>query len=117
MNYLHSYIYLIIAIKFCFILMAILHIYLLTKGLADSDLDKNIIYWKERTEFIFVILMSLLLIYLFNPAYNHNIMIDYEMKFLLYLFGFLLIINAKWSTFFEEAKWFKELQKIVGKIN
>jgi len=115
MSYLHSFIYLIIAIKFCFILMAISHFYLKAKGHTDSDLDKNIVYWKEIFEFIFILFMSILLIYLFNPAYNRNTMIDFEIKLLLYFFGFLLIINAKWDTIFKEAKWFKELQKIVGK--
>ena len=117
MSYLHYYIYLIIAIKLGFILMAISHIYLKTTGKENSELDKNIEYWKERFEFVFIILMSLLLIYLFNPRYNNQVVIDYEMKLLLYLFGFILIITAKWSAFFEEAKWFKDLQSIVGKIN
>ena len=117
MSYLHYYIYLIIAIKFGFVLMAVTYIYLKAKGDKDSDLAKNIEFWKARFEFIFVILMSILLIYLFNPRYNNQVHIDYEMKILLYLFGFILVITAKWSAFFEEAKWFKELQGVVGKIN
>jgi hypothetical protein len=117
MSYLHYYIYLIIAIKLGFILMAITHIYLKSKGEEHSDLDKKIEYWKGRFEFVFVILMSLLLIYLFNPRYNNQVVIDYDMKLLLYLFGFILIITAKWSAFFEEAPWFKRLQEVVGKLN
>jgi len=116
MSYLHSYIYLIVVVKIVFILTAVSHIYLRVNGEENSELDKKIIYWKERIEFIFIILMSLLLIYLFHPN-NRNVEIDNETKFLLYLFGFLLIITAKWSAFFEEATWFKDLQKIVGKIN
>jgi len=114
MNYFHSYIKLIIVIKLIFVVMTMYHLYLKVKGESDSDLDKRIVYWKERLEFLFVILMSMLLIYLFNPRHNHNIMIDHHTKILLYLFGFILLITAKWHTFFEEANWFKNIQKIIG---
>jgi hypothetical protein len=97
--------------------MAISHIYLKSKGEEGSDLDKNIEFWKERFEFIFIILMAILLIYLFNPRYNNQVVIDKEMKILLFLFGIILIITAKWSAFFEEAKWFQQLQQVVGKLN
>jgi hypothetical protein len=110
MRYIHYYIYLIIAIKSLFILLAFTNIYLKLTGKGDTDLLKNIKYWKERVEFVFSILMSLLLIYLFNPRYNNHMIIDYEMKLLLYLFGVIMIITAKWSTFFEEAKWFEKIQ-------
>ena len=80
----------------------------------DSDLDKKFVYWKERFEFVFVLLMAILLIYLFNPRRKEMVMIDGETKVLFYLFGFVLIITADWSVFFREAKWFKYLQGDVG---
>jgi hypothetical protein len=108
------YIYLIFAIKLGFILMAVTHIFLQVKGKADSDLDKNVVYWKERFEFIFVLLMAILLIYLFNPRKERMVMIDGETKILFYLFGFVLLITAKWADFFHEAKWFKYIQGSIG---
>jgi hypothetical protein len=42
------------------------------------------------------------------------IMIDGETKILLYLFGVVLLITAKWADFFREAEWFQYLQKSVG---
>ena len=114
MSYLHAYIYLIIVIKILFMFTSVSHIYYKTTGQENSDADKIVLYWKERIEFIFIILMSLLLIYLFNPHHNRSIMIDNEMKILLFLFGFILVITAKWSAFFEEAKWFKYLQQILN---
>jgi len=117
MSYLHSYIYLIIAIKVGFILMAVAGIYLKATKNKNNELIESAKYWKERFEFIFFILMAFLLIYIFNPRYNNQAVIDYEMKILLYLFGFILIITAKWSVFFKEAKWFKELQQVTGKVN
>ncbi len=111
-----AYIYLIIFIKLCFILLAITHIYLKVKGEENSDVDKNIVYWKERTEFVFVFLMAFLLIYLFNPR-RPNAVIGGETKILLFLFGFILLITAKWNIFIHEAKWFQNVQKIIGKNN
>jgi len=108
------FIYLIFGIKLCFILMAASHAYMRVKGKTDSDLDKKLVYWKERFEFVFVLLMSILLIYLFNPRKDRTVIIDGETKILLYLFGFVLLITAKWGDFFHEAKWFAQIQKIVG---
>jgi hypothetical protein len=94
--------------------MSVTHIYLKVRGESDSDLDKKIFYWKERFEFIFVLLMAVLLIYLFSPGKEKTVMIDGETKLLLYLFGFVLLITAKWGDFFHEAEWFQYLQKSVG---
>ena len=58
--------------------------------------------------------MAILLIYLFSPRTDRNVMIDGETKVLLYLFGIVLLITAKWADFFHEAKWFQYLQKSVG---
>ena len=60
-------------IKIGFILMAVTHIYLKAKGETETDLDKKIVYWKERFEFVFVLLMAILLIYLFNPRKNRMV--------------------------------------------
>jgi cytochrome bd-type quinol oxidase subunit 2 len=108
------YIYLIFAVKIGFILTAVTHTYLKLKGKTNSDLDKKVVYWKERLEFIFIVLMAVLLIYLFNPRKQKPEIIDGETRILLYLFGFVLLITAKWGDFIHEARWFKTFQKIVG---
>ena len=115
MNYFDIYIYLILAIKLCFILMSIIHLYFKIKGKKDSELDKQILYWKERFEFIFILLMSLLLIYLFNPIKQNQEKINGETKILLYLFGFVLLITADWNIFIHESPWFQQFQSIIGK--
>lgn len=108
------FIYLIFAVKICFISMSVTHIYLKVKGKSDSDLDKKVFYWKERFEFIFFLLMAILLIYLFNPRMERNVIINGETKLLLYLFGIVLLITSNWDTFFHEAEWFQYLKKSVG---
>lgn len=110
------YVTFIILIKIGFVIMALTHIYLKAKGEEKSDLDKKILYWKERFEFIFIAAMALLLIYLFNPRKNKTASIDYETSLLLYLFGFVLIITAKWDIFFKESSIIKKIQKSVGEV-
>jgi len=117
MSYFHSYIYLIIIVKLLFVILAASHIYMKSTGNTDSDLDKKVFYWKQKLEFIFEILMAILLIYLFNPRHDHKSLIDHHIKVLLFVFGFLLLITSKWSTLFAESKWFINLQKIIGKEN
>ena len=108
------YIYFIFAIKIGFIIMALTHIYLKLKGKEGNEFDKKVEYWKERFEFMFIILMAGLLIYLFNIRHDRSIMIDHETKLLLYLFGFVLIITAKWEIFIKESKVFKFIQSTLG---
>ena len=115
MNYFSAYIYSIIGIKLIFILLAITHIYLKVKHQKGSELDNKIIFWKERIEFLFIILMALLLIYIFNPRISHTNLLNFEVKLLFYLFGFILLITAEWKIFFHESKWLKYLQQAFGK--
>ena len=113
MKTFHIFISLIFVIKITFILLATTHVYLKTKGDENSKFYKNITFWKKRTEFIFIALMAILLIYLFNPINDKTYLLDKEAKFLLYLFGIILLITSKWSEFIHESKWFKYIQKIM----
>ena len=114
MKYFDNYITLIFIIKVIFIVLAISNIYFKIKGDENSSVATEIKYWKEHLEFIFIFFMALLIIYLFSPRANRTTMIDRETKFLFYLFGFVLLITAKWQVFFKESKGLMYLQKIVG---
>ena len=103
MNLYTTYISAIILLKVIFLFLAVAHLYNKVKGKTNTPQDKKIIYWKDRIEFIFIIMMSLLLMYLFNPRSSKPLVLDSESKLLLYLFGFILLITAKWKTFFEES--------------
>jgi L-asparagine transporter-like permease len=107
------YIGFIIFIKVGFVILAITHLYLKFKHEEHSETDKKIVFWKERLEFIFIILMAVLLIYLFKPDSDRSMLITHETKILLYLFGFILLITAKWDDFLKESPFFKMIQKIV----
>ena len=58
-------------------------------------MDKKIHMIKTKVENVFKVLMSLLLIYLFNPRTDRSILIDYQTKLLLCLFGIILLITMK----------------------
>jgi len=109
MTKLDVYVMFIFITKIIFIMLAVTHIYLKAKGKAQSELDTKILFWKERIEFIFILLMSILLMYTFFPRRQIPVPIDYEMKLLFFLFGFILIITAKWEVFIEESPVYKKL--------
>jgi len=75
----------------------------------NTSIYKKIHYWRERFEFIFVICMGILLIYLFRPS-NTNLQISGETKILLYLYGFVSILISNWNVFIHEAPWFQDVQ-------
>jgi len=110
MNLYTTYISAIILLKVIFVFLAVAHLYNKVKGKTNTPQDKKIIYWKDRIEFIFIIMMAILLIYLFNPRSSKPLVLDRESKLLLYLFGFILLITAKWKTFFEESTLLKQTQ-------
>lgn len=103
------FVFFIILIKIVFMLSAIGHIYFShsTKSNAKK-IDDKLLYFKERTEFIFIISMSILLIYHFNPRFSKK-PINQETSLLFFLFGWVLIITAKWSLFITEAPWYKRI--------
>ena len=113
MDYYTIYIYLVFFIKIVFIILASTHLYLKFKNETNSNLDKEVLFWRERIEFIFTSLMAFLLIYLFNPKNNRIFMINHETKLLLFLFGVVLIITANWKIFLKESDLLKKIQFVV----
>jgi hypothetical protein len=106
------FLYIIIFIKIFFILATVGHLivgHLSNKSTNVNKVDLKFLYWKERTEFIFIFLMALLLIFIFNPRYDNKKFITKEMSLLFFLFGIILIITADWNLFFTEAKWYKAI--------
>jgi hypothetical protein len=113
MDYFDKYVILTFIFKILFAILAGLHLYFKVKGKTDSKIDKKIVYWQERVEFVFIFLMSLMLMYLFYPRSTKPIIIDFETKVLLFVFGVITLIGAKWDIFIKESPVFKKIQKIV----
>ena len=79
------------------------------------DFLKKINYWRDRVEFIFIANMAIILMYLFYPGKEKQRVIDSEARLLLFSYGSLIILTAKWGIFFNESKWFEYFQDILGK--
>jgi hypothetical protein len=101
------FVFFIIFIKIVFVITAVSHFILshTQNASLEKNLDPRMIYWKERTEFIFIASMSVLLIYYFRPGHEQTV--NKETSFLFFLFGCILLFTAKWSLFFTEAPWYK----------
>ena len=105
------YINFILLSKIIFITLATSHLYFKSKP-KYTELDKRILYYKEKVEFIFGVLMACLLIYLFNP-WNERTQLTNETKYVLFLFGNMLIIKSPWETFIHEPLLFKNIQYVM----
>ena len=77
------------------------------------ETQQKIEYYKTRIELLFKFLMSLLLIYIFNPRQNRINLINYEAKLLFFLFGIILVVTADWKHIFEESQIFIDIQSIL----
>lgn len=98
----------IFIIKIVFILSAIGHLVIShSSNTVLQKKDTEFVFWKERTEFIFVVSMSVLLIYHFKPGNNKPI--SEETALLFFLFGIILLLTSKWTLFFKEAPWYKRI--------
>ena len=111
MDIFNFFIYVIITSKVGFIITSLINKRLKRTGKENTKLNKSIIIWKERFEFIFMNLMAVLLIYVFYTKANRSESISKETKLLLFLFGFVLLITANWSEFIENSLFNKFINK------
>ena len=102
MNYYNIYVSLVFMLKIVVLILLLGHGYLYFISKNDA-LDIQILFWKERFEFIFKILTAFLLFYIFNPFYDNTSMIDEETKLLFYVLGVILIISANYDSFIKES--------------
>jgi len=113
---MHSFVLFIFIVKILFVLFAIIHFYLMHTGKnMNSEFAQSIVYWKERLEFIFMISMAILTVYIFRPFNSSPITIGTEARFLFFVFGIIVFITAHWSIFIQKAKWFSILQYVLGR--
>lgn len=105
-NTIDYFLFFIIIFKLAFIFSILGHIVAShSMNQKAKDFDTKMLYWKERTEFIFVVCMGLLLVLIFNPY--KPVPVDENSRDLFFLFGIILILTANWNTFFTEADWYK----------
>ena len=77
------------------------------------ETQQKIEYYKTRIELLFKFLMSLLLIYIFNPRQNRINLINYEVKVTFFLFGIILIVTAQLKEIINESPFLVYIQNIL----
>jgi len=102
----YYFIYFIILVKGLFLFFVVWNFYLKKKNGrgsgtgSETKLEKRISYCKNLTENLFMVLVSVLLIYLFNPYHENKYLLDDKyVKTLLFIYGILMLITFDWSVF------------------
>ena len=99
MKFFNSYVNTILAFKMLFISLVIVDIYYTFNKEAQDIYAQKVIYWKDHVEFIFSILMSTLLIYIFNPLNPKVNFLNKTTILLFFAFGVSLTLSAKWKNY------------------
>ena len=113
-NYFDLFILVIIIVKFLFIFMVLFESYLKYYKPEEEYLIDVLRSMKKRIKFLFILLMSFLLAYLFNPFSNNHLLINRESKFLLFVFGLTLLFLIDWSILFKEPRFLKIVKYSIG---
>ena len=99
-NIIEFIIYIIIIIKILFLITTIGHLILShtrKQTPKTKEFDEEFSAWREKFEFVFIVMMSCLLIFIFTPWADNTHYMTTTMKFLFYVFGFILILSADWN--------------------
>jgi hypothetical protein len=105
---LDIYVFFLLSLNVVFVAAALGHLILAHTDTFFDKYDARLVYWKERTEFIFIVSVSVLLIYYHHPFVKVDPM-SYETRLLFFMLGWILLVTAKWKSFVTEAPWFEKL--------
>jgi hypothetical protein len=84
----------IIGVKIIFLIMVITH----SVVKQNTPLEKNILKWKEKVEFCYMMSMILVILFVFFP-YGKNIrFLTKKMCHLMFLYGVISLITLNWSA-------------------
>jgi len=113
MKLFYTLVYLVFLTKIMFIIFSLISLYLQVTNKTDTELYRIIFISRRQIRFLFDVLMSILLIYVFYPRNVKTYLINKETALLFYIFGFLLLINANWDQFFGSSFIVKKIQSVL----
>lgn len=94
-----TFIFIIVIVKFLFIFFTLFDLvfnlknkFFLNSFSPFSKFIEPIKDYSKLFDFLFKMLMAILLIYLFNPR-NKDVFLDFETRFLLFVYGWILLIT------------------------
>jgi hypothetical protein len=86
-----SFLLIIVITKIIFIIASIARLILSKTNPSNVHIEKLTVI-QDKTHDLFSFLLSILLIYLFNPRKNRDSRLDKETRLLLYLYGWITIL-------------------------
>ena len=95
MKIYNSYILITIIVKVIYSISYLTHLYfaLIDKKHLGSLIDEYAILFRDISEIVFITLMSVLILFLFNPYMNinHSLYMNMQTKSLFFIFGIILL--------------------------
>ena len=98
--------------KLSFIILGITLLHLKYTPPKYKFLEKTIHHLKNISEFIVLLLFSILLVDLFNPL-RKDVYISGETQYLIFLSGIIIFITLNWRKFFDESRTIKQAQHLI----
>jgi len=87
-------IYLIIVVKILFIIFELIYLFEMKHHIKNDSVK----YWKLKFEWLFNILMSLVLIHIFYPFKSKLDRLTSEIKKLIFLYSILSLFSLLWTN-------------------
>lgn len=97
-DFLEIILNIIIFVKFFFLMFVIT--YNVAKG-NKSPSETDILYWKKKIEFVYILLMMLIIVFIFFPFSKNYRFLNTKMKELFFLYGLVTIVSLDWSHIFK----------------
>jgi hypothetical protein len=112
MNITNILVTVIYVFKLSFIILGIVLLHLKYANTKYKFLEKTIHHLKNISEFIGLLLFSILLVDLFNPL-RKGIYISGEIQYLMFLSGIIIFITLNWRRFFDDSKSVQRAQNLI----
>jgi phosphatidylglycerophosphate synthase len=100
LNLYDIFILFIFLIKIIYFILAIFALWYQEKNKVKYD---KLEFWKNNVEFIFTILICILIIIIFNPFINNLHLLNRETNILLVAYALITIYTAQWETFIKKS--------------
>jgi hypothetical protein len=104
-------VYVTFAVKIAFIISILSDKYLLKFQPSNAELIKKFALMKGQLDFVFILLMSVILIVNFGPWVTY-VNIDTETKILFFVYGIIMPLEADYTTFFNQSVFFQYFKKL-----
>jgi len=116
MNFFRIYLNAVIVIKFFYLYFTVREIYFRYKSVKQPKNNnykeklEQVRHYKTQTDFVFMVSMAFLFIFIFNPWKNNDKYLDTHSKYLMYIFGFIILFTSDWNVFISDSTILKMLE-------